>query len=112
MSVAAGSDKPIDPHTTAGKIEGLRQRRHEAVTRRQKSVDKQHSRGKLTAMERIEMLRKAFDATMNDPEFRAEVAKAKVEFHPLPGAELQKIIADTSAVKPEVVNRMQQILGR
>ena len=56
MSVAAGSDKPIDPHTTAGKIEGLRQRRHEAVTRRQKSVDKQHSRGKLTAMERIEML--------------------------------------------------------
>ncbi|MEY4348668.1 MAG: hypothetical protein RIS43_1087, partial [Actinomycetota bacterium] len=43
-------------HTTAGKIEGLRQRRQETLTRRQKSVDKQHSRGKLTALERIEAL--------------------------------------------------------
>lgn len=56
MSVAADSGKPFDSHTTAGKIEGLRLRREEALNRRQKSIDKQHSRGKLTAMERIEML--------------------------------------------------------
>ncbi|MEY4322513.1 MAG: hypothetical protein RL410_294 [Actinomycetota bacterium] len=56
MSAAAHSDQPINPHTTAGKIEGLRQRRQETLTRRQKSVDKQHSRGKLTALERIETL--------------------------------------------------------
>ena len=46
----------FDPNTTAGKVEGLRQRRQEALTRRQKSIDKQHERGKLTAMERIEAL--------------------------------------------------------
>ena len=56
MTAAADSGQPIDPHTTAGKIDGLRQRRQETLTRRQKSVDKQHSRGKLTALERIETL--------------------------------------------------------
>ncbi|MEY4348469.1 MAG: hypothetical protein RIS43_888, partial [Actinomycetota bacterium] len=56
MTAAAHPDQPINPHTTAGKIEGLRQRRQETLTRRQKSVDKQHSRGKLTALERIEAL--------------------------------------------------------
>jgi propionyl-CoA carboxylase beta chain len=56
MTAAAESGQPIDPHTTAGKIDGLRQRRQETLTRRQKSVDKQHSRGKLTALERIEAL--------------------------------------------------------
>jgi tripartite-type tricarboxylate transporter receptor subunit TctC len=60
--------------------------------------------------ERIEMLRKAFDATMNDPEFRAEVAKAKVEFHPLPGAELQKIIAATAETPPNIIARMKGLL--
>ena len=56
MTLAAGSEPAFDPHTTAGKIEGLRLRREEALNRRQKSIDKQHSRGKLTAMERIEAL--------------------------------------------------------
>ncbi|MEY2634622.1 MAG: hypothetical protein RIS75_562 [Actinomycetota bacterium] len=56
MTPATSPENPIDPHTTAGKIEGLRQRRHETLTRRQKSVDKQHARGKLTALERIEAL--------------------------------------------------------
>lgn len=54
MSAEFQSD--FDPDTTLGKIEGLRQRRQEAITRRQKSIDKQHERGKLTAMERIEAL--------------------------------------------------------
>jgi len=62
--------------------------------------------------DRIEALRKAFDATMKDPELLDEVKKANLDFFPATGAELQKIIADTSAVKPEVITRMQQILGR
>jgi hypothetical protein len=47
---------------------------------------------------------------MNDPEFRAEVAKAKVEFHPLPGAELQKIIAATAETPPNIIARMKGLL--
>jgi propionyl-CoA carboxylase beta chain len=46
----------IDIHTTAGKIADLENRRHDADGRRKDAVDKQHARGKLTAMERIERL--------------------------------------------------------
>jgi propionyl-CoA carboxylase beta chain len=44
------------PRTSAEKAEDLLQRRSEAQGRRKKAVDKQHAKGKLTAMERIEAL--------------------------------------------------------
>ncbi|MGI9197261.1 MAG: acyl-CoA carboxylase subunit beta [Candidatus Nanopelagicales bacterium] len=44
------------PHTTSEKAGDLARRRAEAVGRRQAAVDKQHAKGKLTAMERIEAL--------------------------------------------------------
>lgn len=44
----------MDQHTTAGKAEVLRSRRQEAAGARQDAIDKQHARGKMTAMERIE----------------------------------------------------------
>ena len=43
-----------DHHTTAGKAEILRSRRQEAAGARQDAVDKQHAKGKMTAMERVE----------------------------------------------------------
>ena len=43
-----------DHHTTAGKAEILRARRQEAAGKRQEAIDKQHAKGKMTAMERIE----------------------------------------------------------
>lgn len=43
-----------DHHTTAGKAEILRARREEAAGKRQEAIDKQHAKGKMTAMERIE----------------------------------------------------------
>ena len=45
-----------DIHTTAGKISDLEHRREQALSRRKEAVDKQHAKGKLTAMERIERL--------------------------------------------------------
>jgi len=50
------ADKSIDIHTTAGKIADLEHRRAQAAGRRKEAVDKQHAKGKLTAMERIERL--------------------------------------------------------
>jgi propionyl-CoA carboxylase beta chain len=44
----------LDHHTTAGKAEILRARRLEAAGARQEAIDKQHAKGKMTAMERIE----------------------------------------------------------
>ena len=44
------------PQTAADKADELLRRRTEAAGRRQAAVDKQHAKGKLTAMERIEAL--------------------------------------------------------
>jgi propionyl-CoA carboxylase beta chain len=44
------------PHTTVEKADELVRRRTEAAGRRKAAVDKQHAKGKLTAMERIEAL--------------------------------------------------------
>ena len=63
------------------------------------------------AAERVAMLRAAFAATMQDAEFRAEIDKAKAELNWLPGDKLQKVIADTVGVRPEIAARMKEILG-
>ena len=59
-SPAAESAEPdvhTDIHTTAGKLEDLRQRAYGAVhAGSERAVDKQHSRGKMTARERIDAL--------------------------------------------------------
>ena len=53
MTTSHASDAP---QTTADKADELLRRRTEAAGRRQAAVDKQHAKGKLTAMERIEAL--------------------------------------------------------
>ena len=51
------NEKPADLSTTAGKIEDLRHRYHEAVyASGEAAIEKQHAKGKKTARERIEML--------------------------------------------------------
>ena len=60
--------------------------------------------------DRVAALRRAFDAMMNDKEFIADVEKAKAEFNPMTGDELQKLIADTASVSPTVVERMRKLL--
>jgi propionyl-CoA carboxylase beta chain len=53
-----GTEVPadIDIHTTAGKLADLRQRNQDAVTLSPRAVEKQRSKGKKTARERIEAL--------------------------------------------------------
>ena len=60
--------------------------------------------------ERVATLRAAFDATMKDPEFVAEVVRAKVEFHPGTGLEMQKLIEKTAATPPGIIARMKSLL--
>ena len=60
--------------------------------------------------DRVAVLRRAFDETMADPELLAEIETAKLDFHPASGEKLQKIIAATANVPPEVVARMQTLL--
>jgi len=53
---AVANEGGLDPRSTAGKVAGLQQRREDAIGRREAAVAKQHAKGKMTAMERIEKL--------------------------------------------------------
>lgn len=59
---------------------------------------------------RVEALRKAFDATMKDPAFLADAAKARLDVDPLTGAEVAALIAQVDATPPAVVARVKAAL--
>jgi tripartite-type tricarboxylate transporter receptor subunit TctC len=61
--------------------------------------------------ERIEALRRAFDATMKDPQFLAEAEKAKMDIGPMTGEESQKIADSIVNTPPEVIARAKVVLG-
>jgi tripartite-type tricarboxylate transporter receptor subunit TctC len=60
--------------------------------------------------DRVAVLRKAFDAAMKDPELLAEIQKSNLDFEPLDGASLAKIVAEAASADPSVVSRMQKIM--
>jgi len=60
--------------------------------------------------ERVNLLRRAFDAAIKDPEFLAEIERGQQEFQPASGEELQKLIADLASAPREVVERTEAIL--
>ena len=61
-------------------------------------------------MERVIALRKAFMATMNDPEFQHEMAKRKLTIMPTPGEEVQTIIKRLNDSPVQVRNRAKALL--
>jgi tripartite-type tricarboxylate transporter receptor subunit TctC len=63
-----------------------------------------------TPPERVAALRKAFDATMKDPEFLAEAEKSGFDISPVSGVEAQKIATSIVDTPPEVVARAKAIL--
>jgi len=60
--------------------------------------------------ERVAALRAAFDATMKDPEFLAEAAKADLEITPVSGAKVQDLVSEAYDTNPAIVERIQEIL--
>jgi tripartite-type tricarboxylate transporter receptor subunit TctC len=60
--------------------------------------------------ERVEALRRAFDATMKDPAFNEEAAKLQLEVSPIPGAEVQAMIEEVARTPADVVRRVRAAL--
>jgi tripartite-type tricarboxylate transporter receptor subunit TctC len=60
--------------------------------------------------DRLEALRAAFDATMQDPEFLEEAMRSRLEITPIPGAELQDLVAEVYATSPEIVEKTREYL--
>lgn len=59
--------------------------------------------------ERIDILRRAFDAMLADPAFAAEAEKRRLGVDPMRGEDLQKIIADVMGQPADVVERMNEV---
>jgi tripartite-type tricarboxylate transporter receptor subunit TctC len=60
--------------------------------------------------DRVAALRQAFDATVTDPFFLAEAARAKIDIDPLSGAEVQALVEEVSRTPSDVVARVRQAL--
>lgn len=60
---------------------------------------------------RVAELRAAFDAAMNDPELKAEIATAGADFNPLTGVELQQRLTELGKSPPALLARMKEVLS-
>ena len=61
--------------------------------------------------ERVEILRRAFDATMQDPAFLAEAGKIGAEIDPLTGEQVQGIVTRVLATPKPVINQIRAVMG-
>jgi len=57
--------------------------------------------------DRLAALRRAFDATMKDPEFLAEVERTKLSVSPISGEELQTLVASVSSLAPDLLEKVR-----
>ena len=61
--------------------------------------------------DRLQALRRAYDATMRDPQFLADAEKAKMDIGPMTGEESQNIADSIVNTPPEVIARAKIVLG-
>jgi tripartite-type tricarboxylate transporter receptor subunit TctC len=61
--------------------------------------------------ERVAVLRAGFEATMQDPAFRADGVRAKLEYSPRDGAALQAAILKLSQTPPAIRERYKKLLA-
>jgi tripartite-type tricarboxylate transporter receptor subunit TctC len=58
--------------------------------------------------DRKSALRAAFDATMKDPDFVAEITRVKLEVNPASGAEIDRLLAEVYATPKDVIEKAKQ----
>jgi tripartite-type tricarboxylate transporter receptor subunit TctC len=65
-----------------------------------------------TPKDRVQLLRKAFLDTLKDKEFLAEAEKSKLDVDPIPGEQVEKIVAGLFKLEPGVLAKLKQILTK
>ena len=63
-----------------------------------------------TPKDRVQIFRKALQATLKDPEFVAEAKKGNFELDPVTGEELEKVVNGFFKADPATVNRLRELL--
>lgn len=61
--------------------------------------------------DRIEALRRAFDAAMRDPELLADAARSKIDIQPTNGEASQRIADGIANAQPQVIARARELFG-
>jgi len=61
--------------------------------------------------ERLEALRRAFDATMKDADLRAEAERSKMDISPSTGEDSQRIVNSIVNTPPDVIARARELFG-
>ncbi len=64
-----------------------------------------------TPKDRVAILRKAFQDTLNDPDLLADAKKAKLDIEPVSGEEMESMVAQLFALQPSVVSKLKEILS-
>jgi tripartite-type tricarboxylate transporter receptor subunit TctC len=63
-----------------------------------------------TPKDRVQIIRKAFMDTMNDPEFLAEAKKANLDINADDGAALEQSVKDILKLDSALVTKLKEIL--
>jgi tripartite-type tricarboxylate transporter receptor subunit TctC len=61
--------------------------------------------------DRFRVLRAAFHAAVNDPEFLADAKKQRIEVHEVTGERVEQVLARAFAMPPEVVKAANEAMG-
>jgi tripartite-type tricarboxylate transporter receptor subunit TctC len=64
-----------------------------------------------TPAEQVDTLRKAFDATMSDPQFLAEATKFRIDISALPGSTVQEVVQGLYAAPKEIVEQARRAIN-
>ena len=60
---------------------------------------------------RLQAMRRAFDATMIDPNFIADVAKLQLDVDPMTGEDMQTLVGGLTSTPPDIVTRLRSALS-
>jgi hypothetical protein len=63
-----------------------------------------------TPKDKVAILRKAFIDTLNDPEFKADAAKGRLDVEPVSGEEVERIVHGLFKLSPALISRFKDIL--
>jgi tripartite-type tricarboxylate transporter receptor subunit TctC len=62
--------------------------------------------------ERLKILREAFNKSVNDPAIKSDAEKRRLEMDPGTGEELEALAKEVMSAPPDVVERVQKLLGK
>jgi tripartite-type tricarboxylate transporter receptor subunit TctC len=61
--------------------------------------------------DRVQALRQAFDATMKDAEYLAEVKQRRLDINPMTGAEIDKLVGELYQTPPDVIATTKSVIA-